>query len=397
MASDHLLNGHYLVWVGTGSLDKNLDSATWLDTSKELSRSGWQVTLIVAGATSQKFFHGVQIISIPRPEIYLLRQLIFHVQVLVYILQRLDTFDVIMFHSMSAPWLLPLRIVRRMKKRQLPALVMDTRTLEMMHEDKQSWKDRIRRSYHIFIEKRSNHWADGRLAITQRMAEAVGIPQEKLWGVWPSGVDQDLFSSSQMTRKWPLAGEVIHLVYIGVLNYERNLMILSRAVEKANAEGMRFTLALVGEGTERADLEIFANQTNGRICVSLPVPHLQVPDVLAQAHIGVLPFPDEEKFRVSSPIKLFEYMAAGLPILATRITCHTDVVGNGDFTFWAEHSDEKSFVSALRLIWDNSDHLSKMGCQSAIAAQEWTWRESAKKLRAALETGLEKSERGGGR
>ncbi len=151
MASDHLLNGHYLVWVGTGSLDKNLDSATWLDTSKELSRSGWQVTLIVAGATSQKFFHGVQIISIPRPEIYLLRQLIFHVQVLVYILQRLDTFDVIMFHSMSAPWLLPLRIVRRMKKRQLPALVMDTRTLEMMHEDKQSWKDRIRRSYHIFI------------------------------------------------------------------------------------------------------------------------------------------------------------------------------------------------------------------------------------------------------
>ena len=40
-------------------------------------------------------------------------------------------------------------------------------------------------------------------------------------------------------------------------------------------------------------------------------PHDQIPEVLARAHVGVLPFPDEEKFRVSSPIKLFEYMAAG--------------------------------------------------------------------------------------
>jgi glycosyltransferase involved in cell wall biosynthesis len=379
-----------LLWVGTGSLEKSLDAATWLDTSRELCKSGWQVMLIVVGTAGQKLFHGVQILNFPRPEIYLLRQLIFHAQILTFILQRLDTFDVILFHSMSAPWMVPLRIVRWLRNRQFPVLVMDTRTVEMSHEGKEGWKDRLRRCFHLFVEKRTNSWVDGRLAITQRMANVVGIPQEKLWGVWPSGVDQDLFSPSRAVRKWPLAGEEIRLVYIGVLNYERNLMIFSRAVEKANAEGMRFTLALVGEGTERADLEIFANQTNGRICVSLPVPHSQVPDVLAQAHIGVLPFPDEEKFQVSSPIKLFEYMAAGLPILATRIACHTDVVGNGDFAFWAEQSDEARLLSALRLIWDNSNRLSEMGCHSAIAAQGWTWRESAKKLRAALETGLEK-------
>jgi glycosyltransferase involved in cell wall biosynthesis len=380
-----------LLWVGTGSFDKILDSATWLDTSKELCQSGWQVTLIEVGTAAQKSFHGVQILRFPRPEIYLLRQFIFHAQVLAFILQRLDTFDVILFHSMSAPWLLPLRIVRRLKNRQRPALVMDTRTLEMAHEGKQSWRDRRRRSYHFFIEKRANFWLEGRLAITQRMAEALGIPQEKLWGVWPSGVDQDLFSPFQAVREWPQPGEAIRLVYIGVLNYERNLMLLSRAVEKANAEGMRFSLSLVGEGTERADLEIFANQTSGRICIFAPVQHSLVPEVLARAHIGVLPFPDKEKFRVSSPIKLFEYMAAGLPILATRIVCHTDVIGDQDFAFWAEQSDETSLLSALRLIWNNSDRLREMGCRSAKAAQAWTWRESAKKLKEALEFGLEKS------
>jgi glycosyltransferase involved in cell wall biosynthesis len=222
------------------------------------------------------------------------------------------------------------------------------------------------------------------------MADAVGIPQEKLWGVWPSGVDQKLFYPALVARKWPLKGEAIQLIYIGVLNYERNLMKLCQAVEKANSEGISLRLSLVGKGTEQEDLESFASQTNGRIQVLPPVQHSQVPDVLAQAHIGVLPFPDEEKFRVSSPIKLFEYMAAGLPILATRIVCHTDVIGDGSFAFWAEQSDEASLLSALHLIADNSDRLSEMGYQSALASRDWTWSESARKLREALENGLKK-------
>jgi len=381
---------HNLLWVSTGSLEKSLDSATWLDTSKELCHSGWQVTLIVVGTANPQSFHEVEILSIPRPEIYLLRQLIFHVRVFAFILKRVDTFDAILFHSMSAPWLLPLRIVRLLRNHQLPALVMDTRTLEMSHEGKEGWKDRLRRQFHLFVEKLTNNWADGRLAITQRMADAVGIPQEKLWGVWPSGVDQKLFYPALVARKWPLKGEAIQLIYIGVLNYERNLMKLCQAVEKANSEGMSFKLSLVGKGTEQTDLESFASQTNGRIQVLPPVQHSQVPDVLAQAHIGVLPFPDEEKFQVSSPIKLFEYMAAGLPILATRIVCHTDVIGDGSFAFWAEQSDEASLLSALHLIVDNSDRLSEMGYQSALASQDWTWSESARKLKTALENGLKK-------
>lgn len=379
-----------ILWVNTGSLERSLDSATWLDTSKELCQLGWDVTLIAVGSAKPQTFYGVNILHIPRPEIYLLRQLIFHARVLAFVLQRMDTFDVILFHSMSAPWLLPLRFVRYVRKRQLPALVMDTRTLEMSQEGKESWKDRLRRQYHIFMEKQTNHWADGRLAITQRMAKAAGIRPEKLWGVWPSGVEPNLFRSALSTRKWPLPGEAIHLVYVGVLNYERNLLVLSQAVENANSEGMQFTLTLVGDGTERADLELFANQTNGRVRVLPPVQHSQVPEILAQAHIGVLPFPDEEKFRVSSPIKLFEYMAAGLPILATRIACHTDVIGDDNFVFWAERSDKESLLSTIRFIWHHASSLSEMGNQSANASQGWTWRASANKLKMALEIGLDK-------
>ncbi len=380
-----------LLWIFcAGSILDSLDSATWLDTGKELCRDGWKVTLIAGGASGNLERHGVMIIHFPFPEIYLLRQLIFHIQVAVYILKHLNTYDVVLFHTMSAPWLIPLWIIRNLMNRRLPVFVMDTRTMEMTPRVNQTFKERVRRKYYEITEKWVNSWVDGRTAITRRMADAVGISQEKLWGIWPSGVDDSIFAECEKQREWPLPGGEIHLVYIGVLTIERNLLTFCQAVEKANAEGMRFTMTLIGSGSAQTELEAFAARSEGIIRVLPPVDHSEIPGLLAQAHVGVLPFPDEVKFQVSSPIKLFEYMASGLVILSTRIVCHTDVIGDGDFGFWAEKSEVQSFLSALRDVWKKSSDLSTLGEHAKLASRAWTWRESALKLGAALESGLAK-------
>jgi glycosyltransferase involved in cell wall biosynthesis len=173
------------------------------------------------------------------------------------------------------------------------------------------------------------------------------------------------------------------------MHYERNLMTLCRAVTRANTNGMPFRLSLVGDGTARAELTTYAAQTDGFIRVIPPVSYEEIPELMAHAHLGVLPFPDEEKFRVSSPIKLFEYLAAGLPILATRIVCHTDVVGGGEYAIWAEDATEQGLLDALVLTWRSRDILSEMGQRAASASHEWTWKESAYKIKKALETGIE--------
>ena len=378
----------HLVWVYGESLTDKLDVATWLETSSELCKSGWRVTLVAAGPAGHLCVRGVEVRCIPKPQVYLLRQVVFHIRLLRFLAQEWATTDVILFHQMSAPWLLPLRFVRRLTGRQRPLLVMDTRTVQMVPMSVATWKDRLRAAFYELMNRLANRWADGQTAITQRMAELVRIPSQQLWGTWPSGVNPEQFAPAQLARRWPLLGEPIHLVYVGVLNHERNLLTLSKAVEKANAKGMAFTLSLIGEGTERLDLEEFALRTAGRIRVLPPVPHDHVPRLLAKAHVGVLPFPDSEDFQASSPIKLFEYVASGLPILATRIVCHTDVIDNGKYTFWAEQADVSRLLAALRLIWQNQDSLSEMGSQAAPAAQAWTWHESAKKLKMSLEYGL---------
>jgi glycosyltransferase involved in cell wall biosynthesis len=255
----------------------------------------------------------------------------------------------------------------------------------------------VRRAFAALAERCANLWADGRTVITPQMATALSIPEERLWGVWPSGVNLELFAPAQKRHRWPAEDEAIRLIYVGVLNYERNLISLCKAVVAANAQGMAFELAMVGNGSEREDLEAFARQTDGCVKVVPPVPHEQVPEILAGAHVGTLPFPDEVKFRVSSPIKLMEYMAAGLPVLATRITANTDIVGGGGFAVWADGSDVESLVEALRELWSRRAELPALSREAARAAHSWTWRAAAQKLGQALKSGLaqQQAERSG--
>jgi glycosyltransferase involved in cell wall biosynthesis len=322
------------------------------------------------------------------PPVYLLRQVVFHISLLDFVLRHGKTIDAVLFHQISAPWLLPLRLWRRLTGRQHPLLVMDTRTVPMEHKAKASLKDHLRAFFYTMSNWLANHFVDGQTAITRRMAEVVHIPAHHLWGVWPSAVNVERFAPAQAVRRWPDEGEPVHIIYIGVLSYERNIIEFCQAVEQANAEGMTFRVSLIGSGTARHDLEELAARTAGRVQVVPPVPHSEVPGLLAQAHVGVLPFPDEEKFRVSSPIKLFEYMASGLAVLATRIVCHTDVVGNGDNVIWAEDASVEGLLAALRRTWQARAVLRDMGQRSAEAAQNHTWRESADKLKAALEYGI---------
>ncbi|HMZ06781.1 MAG TPA: glycosyltransferase, partial [Anaerolineales bacterium] len=230
--------------------------------------------------------------------------------------------------------------------------------------------------------------SDGQTVITQHMADLLHIPSNKLLGVWPSGVNLEKFAATWQHRDWPATDTPLKVIYIGTLNYERNLMTFCKAILEANQRGMNFSFLMVGDGSEKQDLQTFAGQTNGMIQVCEPVPHGQIPDVLAKAHIGVLPFPDEEKYRVSSPIKLFEYMGAGLPILATKITCHTDVIGNGDYVFWADTSDQDGLLRALEAAWQRRYDLPQMGSKAQVAAQDWTYAASARRLQHALQHGL---------
>jgi len=379
----------HVYWIVYDDLTQKLSSASRLEITRELREMGWKVTLVSIGEDGLRTIEGVENYCISAPAIYLLGQVMFHIKAILHMRHVQPSPDVVFFTQDSLPYMLLLRFWRNLIGKRCPIYVMDTRTLHMPDIKNETLRGRLRRWFLELMNKIANYWTDGQTAITSRMAESLKIPEQKLWGVWTSGVHLDQFAPAITARQWPGQGDPIRLLYVGSLSLERNIHSLCQAVIRANQMGMKFIFTVVGSGEAQSYLEQIARDSAGGVIVRAPVPRHEVPSVLAEGHLGVLPFPDEEKFRVSSPIKLFEYMAAGLPILATRIVCHTDVVGDEPFVFWADQADPQGFLAVLQQIWNNAGSLSQMGQQASVAAQNWTWRSSALRLKAALEKGLE--------
>lgn len=372
-----------LFWVSPVTPDK-LDSATWVDTTRELRKQGMDVTLVTAGPAGPHEYNGVEVLNVPRPNVYLLGQVLFHFNVLRYLWPRRLSYDVVLFHQISAIWLLPLRLLGRRR----PLLVMDSR--DVIDLDKRNLKARLRTAWFQMVYWLSKRQLDGQTVITPRMAELVGVPPEQLWGIWPSGVNVETFAVAREERRWPASGKPVHMVYVGVFLQQRNLLPLVQAVTRANDEGMSFVLSLYGDGPLRPALEALAAESGGAVRIERPVPHEQIPSVLAQAQVGVtsLPEPNDAKYEASSPIKLFEYMAAGMAVLATDSKCHTDVVGDGRFAFWAHGTSEEAILDALRRLWAQRQELRLLGHEAAVASQAWTWSAAAHKLNSAIHYGV---------
>ena len=260
---------------------------------------------------------------------------------------------------------------------------MDTRDLNSADGN---LKTKLRVGYYNSMHKLANRFADGQTAITTQMAEMIAVPPSKLLGVWPSGVTVERFSAAVTQRKWPIENQPIHLIYIGRLHRERHLFPLCDAVICANKNGMMFTLSLIGQGPDVDTLKELATQANNQIHIYPPIPHDEIPELLTKAHIGVtsLPPQNDRKFQASSPIKLFEYLASGLPILATSNKCHTDVAGDKKYAFWAENPIESDLYQALCAIWECRYDLPALGEEAFCDSKHWSWQASAKKISEAL-------------
>lgn len=372
-----------LLWVYDVSLAGMLPRATWLETAAGLCDLDWQVTLVAVDVPWDELDERISVICLPRPRVYILGHLLFHLRLLCRLTSLCRRTDVILFHQNSALFLLPIVFWRRLAGWDTPKIVMDTRSVPMITS---SIRGKLWEFYFNVAHRLANRLADGQTAITSRMVQAVRIPEWQFLGSWPSGVKTEQFGSATAVRQWSKREDPLRLIYIGSLHSDRHLLELCEAVQMVNAEDRRVTLTLIGKGPDRSELERYAcDRGKGAIVVGPPtVLHGEIPGLLAMADVGVLPFPDEPKYRVSSPVKLFEYMAAGMPVLATRVVCHTDVLSDSDFVFWAEDGSPKALAAAIREAYDRKAELSAMGQSAAQSARNWTWAESAKKLDAAL-------------
>jgi glycosyltransferase involved in cell wall biosynthesis len=111
----------------------------------------------------------------------------------------------------------------------------------------------------------------------------------------------------------------------------------------------------------------------------------QVPLWLAAFDVGTIPFPDRPHFaECASPMKLFEYLAAGLPIVATRLLALAEVLVDGETALLTPPGDVAALAAALRRLRDEVGLRTALGLGARRAAATYTWAARAKRIIGAL-------------
>ncbi|MDU0349312.1 glycosyltransferase family 4 protein [Actinomyces sp. MRS3W] len=119
-------------------------------------------------------------------------------------------------------------------------------------------------------------------------------------------------------RPFPEDPDGVVVTFVGTLKPWHGVADLLRAAALAQED---WSLRIVGDGPEREALQAQADALGLEVDFRGPVAPQDVPAALAGSAIGVAPYPDlgGEDEQYFSPLKVLEYLAAGLPVVASAV------------------------------------------------------------------------------
>ncbi len=148
--------------------------------------------------------------------------------------------------------------------------------------------------------------------------------------VVPTVVDTDRFRPAESSTVHPHQSEVMTIVWVGLAYNLPYLELLAPTIrELQRTDRVRFRV-ISSRPPRLPGLEVdFTPWTFGS-----EVEELQ------RCHIGVMPLPNDEWARGKCGLKLLQYMAVGLAVVASPVGVNREIVQDGANGFWAQTEDE---------------------------------------------------------
>lgn len=175
---------------------------------------------------------------------------------------------------------------------------------------------------------------------------------------WPKlriihcGVEPELFNAiahrAQGTR----------LLYVGRLAAMKGLPVVFEALAKLRGTHPDLTLTVVGDGSERPDIEASAQRLGLSTMVDFVgyKSQAEVRAYLQQTDIFVLP-----SFAEGVPVVLMEAMAAAVPVLTTRIAGVPELVEHGTSGWLVPPGNQQTLADALSRLVEDGDLRQRLG------------------------------------
>ena len=241
------------------------------------------------------------------------------------------------------------------------------------------WPKNKKRLYRFLLRK-----VGGVVAITHCIARIYkNMKEAPPVFVAPDAVDLDLFTiSHEMTAvrdKLGLPQDKKIIMYTGsfYLYAWKGVDVLLDAAEYLPEQ---YLVVLVGaDESEYNEFNLRYRSPNIRIIARKE--HMEIPYYLKASDVLVLP---NKKGNITSecytsPLKLFEYMASGVPIVASRIASVQEILSD-DNSCLVEANDAQKLALGIKKVVASEEYSKKIAVQARIDVMDHTWLKRAERV-----------------
>ena len=226
-------------------------------------------------------------------------------------------------------------------------------------------------------EVRAFHAARGLIYLSPGLREAA----EAAFGA-PRAPSVIVPSGTELPGRAPRARPDVDIVYVGKIERRKGLFLMLETMRHLPGRHLR----LIGSGNDLDAARDWARRHGlaARIDFAGAVPHARVAHELARARVGVCLLPDDVDHVSSSftsPLKLLEMMAAGLPVVATDVASVRNVCRNDVEALLAPPRAERIAAAIERLL--STPRLGeRLGMAARQRARDFTWEARAGRIAA---------------
>ncbi len=249
----------------------------------------------------------------------------------------------------------------------------------------------LRRLFAIWATRVCFNTATQIICISPRLKEHLhtkwNINERKLT-VLPCAADVEAFkpnyNSETVRKSLGLTTEPV-VMWVGGFYPWHNLSLLLESFELILKRRADAKLVLVGDGQTRSAVEdmITRDGLHHAVILTGKIAHSQVPEMLSIADVAVVPSPlITARFGgTGTPLKLFEYMAAGKAIVATALDEAAEVIQDGYNGVLVEAGDVNTFAEAtLKLINDPKERIRLGQNAREQTVKQYSWEHYTRRL-----------------
>ncbi len=216
----------------------------------------------------------------------------------------------------------------------------------------------------------------------------------------PGFIDANVFQSNpsegiKIRKELNISSNEVAIGYVGAFSAEDGLSFLLRAYDRLSRQYGNIKLVMLGgrnvSGSDDIPELIDKLGLAGRVTIIPPQPYELMPAYLSALDIACSTKVDCPANRVADPIRVYEYMSVGLPVVATAVGETLNVIEDGCDGFLAKPGDEDDLARVLEHVIKNLASLQELRRKAREKViDNYTQEVILKKLEAQLKSLLTK-------